>query len=75
MRRAEFLEEIQYTQSMYTPGFHLATKIWGGSEINEWAYSARQLPGDVENFFNSSRLFWVIFDQKQMLVVSFGDLL
>ena len=28
-------------------GFHLATKIWDGSEINEWAYSARQLPGCI----------------------------
>jgi hypothetical protein len=28
-------------------GFHLATKIWGGSAINEWAYAARQVPLDV----------------------------
>ena len=28
-------------------GFHPATKIWGGSAINEWAYSARQVPWDV----------------------------
>ena len=27
------------------PGFHLATKIWGGSAINEWAYLARQVLG------------------------------
>ena len=61
---------IKHIMQVYIESeFHLATKIWGGSEINEWAYSARQLPGDVENFFNSSRLFWVIFDQKQMLVV------
>ena len=51
-------------------GFHLATKIWDGSEINEWAYSAHQVPWDVflgELIF--FRLFWVSFDQKQMLVV------
>ena len=29
------------------PGFHPATKIWGGSAINEWAYSAYQVPWDV----------------------------
>ena len=23
---------------------HLATKIWGGSVINEWAYLERQVP-------------------------------
>ena len=25
-------------------GFHLATKIWDGSTINEWAYLAYQVP-------------------------------
>ena len=28
-------------------GFHLATKIWGGSALNEWAYLAHQVPWDV----------------------------
>jgi hypothetical protein len=28
-------------------GFHLATKIWGGSTINEWTYVACQVPWDV----------------------------
>ena len=26
-------------------GFHLATKIWGGNAIKEWAYLARQVLG------------------------------
>ena len=33
--------------SLPLSGFHLATKIWGGSMINEWAYSARKVPWDV----------------------------
>ena len=49
-------------------------KNWGGSMINEWAYSAHQVPWD-DSSFNSSSLFWIIFDQKQMLVILFGDLL
>ena len=28
-------------------GFHLATKIWGGSATNEWAYLVRQVPWNV----------------------------
>ena len=34
---------INHTQ----PGFHPVTKIWGGSMIIEWVYSARQVPWDV----------------------------
>ena len=30
--------EITIPGSQVLPGFHLATKIWGGSVINEWAY-------------------------------------
>ena len=40
--------------------FHLATKIWGGSAINEWAYSACQVPWDVflgEFLFGNNRVF------------------
>ena len=51
------------------PGFHLAIKIWGGSVINEWAYLARQVPWNTflgEFLYN---IVWVIFDQKQILVV------
>ena len=40
------------------PGFYLATKIWGGSAINEWANLACQVPWDV-----------YFFNQKQMRVV------
>ena len=33
-------------------GFHLATKIWDGSVINEWVYLENQVPWDmcVEEF-------------------------
>ena len=39
----------------YWSGFHLATKIWGGSVINEWAYLVCQVTwnvslGDVVQF-------------------------
>ena len=32
---------------MLMPGFHLATKIWGGSALNELAYLAHKVPWDV----------------------------
>jgi hypothetical protein len=41
------------------PGFLLATKIWGGSAINEWAYVACQIPWDV---FSES--LWITSDEK-----------
>ena len=37
---------LRYKLARYT-GFHLATKIWGGSALNEWAYLAHQVPWDV----------------------------
>ena len=49
-------------------------EIWGGS-VDVYVYS---MPSSWDVFlarisFNSSRLFWVIFDQIEMLVVRFCD--
>jgi hypothetical protein len=53
----------------FPPGFHLATKIRGGSAINEWAYVARQVPWDV---FSEGLLilqdFSVVFDEKWSII-------
>jgi hypothetical protein len=43
-------------------GFLLATKIWGGSAINEWAYVACQIHWDV--FSESLSIFSVTSDEK-----------
>ena len=46
LQTAKFMEVFSF-ETFLLSGFHLATKIWGGSAINEWAYLARQVPWDV----------------------------
>ena len=62
------IEVSDYNSHLVSSQGSSSDKIWGGSTMNEWAYSACQIPQDV--FLEiSSRLFQVIFDQKQMLVI------
>ena len=52
---------------MYMSGFHLATKVWDTSAINEWVYLACQVPWTYFRIIslNSSRLFQINFDQNK----------
>ena len=42
---AMLMELVPLAISSTETEFHLVTKIWGGSAINEWAYSARKFLG------------------------------
>ena len=73
---------IKETRALYSTQqsaeFHLATKIWGGSAINEWVHLACQVPWDVflGEFVKFLRIVLCNFWSKtNMLVVWFGDLL
>ena len=62
-----YIRVLVITRAM--PGFHLGTKIWGGSMINEWTYLARQVPWDIflGEFLQIISGNFLI--KKQMLVV------
>ena len=53
-------------------GFHLATKVWGGSVIYGWAFKVCQAPWDIFLEFNSSGLLQRFFVENLLKSKFYG---